>query len=136
MKEQLTPGLSRSGTQTESSMIPGNPLRGEQRCPACGSVLPWDLVTFGRTFECLTCKSALHIPNRYGRRILQASFAVPAIFAYVNGFSLVGSLLLVGVGFFPTMVVVSFALFRGSALQITRVWEPDRGILGNRPLQE
>ena len=40
------------------------------------------------------------------------------------------------VGFVPTMVVVSFALFRGLAPQMTRVWEPDRGILGNGPLRE
>ena len=117
-------------------MIPGNPLRGEQHCPACGSVLPWYLLTFGRTFDCLTCKATLHIPNRYGRRILLTSFTVPVMLAYVNGFSLLGDLLFVGVGFFPTMVVVSFALFRGLAPQMTRVWEPDRGILGNGPLRE
>lgn len=117
-------------------MIAESRLRGEQRCPECESVLPWGLVTFGSTFQCLECKSMLHVPSTYGRRILAVSFALPAVLAYFADFSLPGGLLIVGLGFFPTMVMVSFVVFRGIGPQITRVWEPYRGITGNGPLQE
>ncbi len=90
---------------------PQNRLR-SPKCPACGSPVSWENIRLTAPFACPTCGSILHVPKIYSRLIGLASVVLACGLASLFELTLLASLVFVGVGFFPIVVILMLVVHK------------------------